>query len=168
MNRKRYSELTADILSEIPDADLELAVVDYIQDVKLRGDYSNEYDIISELSAGQQAVYTTWILEAEVNNGGFTQYFFNTNAQFLDEVLAGLKLIRADGFYRITQKAIEIYKSDHQKYAEAHGDNSVEAFLGLYNGGNLEESDKAFFSYPDNLSQLRITYIREHPAEFIQ
>ncbi|NVK85332.1 MAG: DUF4375 domain-containing protein [Cytophagia bacterium] len=74
LNRKVHTVLTKEILKATPDQDLEQVVVDDIMS-KFDEDHSNEFQIVEGLSKGRQSIYTTWCLEAEVNNGGFDQYF---------------------------------------------------------------------------------------------
>ncbi len=84
-NRKRYNGFTLSDLEKIPNDNIEQAIIDYIHDYVIQDDYENEYEKVKALSNGMQYVYTTWWLEAEVNNGGFNQYFYNSSGQFAEE-----------------------------------------------------------------------------------
>jgi hypothetical protein len=45
--------------------------VDHVLDVKVGRNFEHAVEVISNLSAGFRMVYATWVLEGEVNNGGF-------------------------------------------------------------------------------------------------
>ena len=87
-NRKIYTILDEDTLKQIPDDALEQAILDYINH-KVGEDYDNQYKIVTRLSKGFQAIYATWWVEAEVSNGGFNQYFWNSSGQFASEAVEG-------------------------------------------------------------------------------
>ena len=76
-NRKTYKELTPEILNAIPDDEVEQAVIDYVS-AKIGDDFDHEVQIVAKLPIGAQALYITWWVEAEVNNGGFNQYYWNS------------------------------------------------------------------------------------------
>jgi hypothetical protein len=78
---KTHARLDAAMLRSIPDADVEQAVVDYVSS-KLDGDEDREAQILKGLPAGARATWLTWIVEGEVNNGGFNRYYYNTAGKF--------------------------------------------------------------------------------------
>src|SRR5712672_1559263 len=76
-NRGIYRSLSPQILASIPDDKLEQAVFDYAAS-KLEGHHDDEVHIVNKFPPGVRALYVTWEVEAEVNNGGFHQYYWNT------------------------------------------------------------------------------------------
>jgi len=166
-NRKQYSSFSEETLKTISDEHLEQAIIDYILDYKIKNNYEKEYEIITNLSNGFQYIYLTWILEAEVNNGGFNQYFYNTSTKFTKEVLIALKALNANEFYKITNQAIELFNKVYEIHKKANKDGTLEAFLSTYEDSNLDTLDDEFYKYPENLSELRIKYIRTHVEEFL-
>src|SRR3990172_11679714 len=91
---RRYSRFDEVVLSQIPDDELERAIVGYVL-MKLEGRSEKEEEILRGLPAGMQVVYHTWLLEAEVNNGGFNQYFWNSPGRFAQAALQGLRRLGA-------------------------------------------------------------------------
>jgi hypothetical protein len=166
-NRKQYSSFSEETLKIISDEHLEQAIIDYILDYKIKNNYEKEYEIITNLSNGFQYIYLTWILEAEVNNGGFNQYFYNTSAKFTKEVLIALKALNANEFYKITNQAIKLFNKEYEIHKKAKKGGTLEAFLSTYEDSNLDTLDDEFYKYPENLSELRIKYIRTHVEEFL-
>jgi len=71
MNRPIYSILTTGILDTISDDKLEQTIIDNIfRKIETIDSYEEQYKVIKSLSIGRQAIFATWVLEAEVNNGG--------------------------------------------------------------------------------------------------
>lgn len=97
-------------------------------------------------------------LEAQVNNGGFEQYFYNSSGMFALETILALRTIGALKTASLLEAAILIgyptgYPADssfHQKLL-ANSDESME---------KLGELDNEFYSYSDDLSGLVNAYLR--------
>src|SRR5688572_20576983 len=43
------------------------------------------------LSYGQKALYYWWYVDAQVTNGGFTQFYFNDYGKYVPTIIKGLK-----------------------------------------------------------------------------
>ncbi|WBV60635.1 DUF4375 domain-containing protein [Chryseobacterium camelliae] len=56
----------------------------------------NWYNYVLNLPKDQQVVYTVVLLNWQVENGGFHQYFFNSYGQFAYLTIKNLKLIGAN------------------------------------------------------------------------
>ena len=172
LNRPVYENLDLNILNSIHDDYLEQTIIDNIF-CKLdtnSSSYEENYSIITALSNGRQAIFATWGLEAEVNNGGFNQYFFNSfsSGQYAEEARDGFRLIGAEKHANLTQRAIDTYMKNIEYYKQFN-DGTLESFNKSYENDPLEKIDKEFFTLKslENLSKLRISYIRKHIDEFI-
>jgi len=170
-NRPVFTELTLQILDSVHDDNLEQIIIDNIfskQDSI--GSNETNYSIIKSLSKGRQAVFATWGLEAEVNNGGFNQYFYNfsTSGQYAEEAADGFVLIGANKYANLTQRAIDLYMKNI-KYFENYKDGTLESFSKSYDNNPLDKLDKEFYALDsvEHMSKLRIDYIRKHKNEFI-
>ena len=166
-NRKRYSSFTADILKSIPDDRLEMAIIDYITDIRLKENYKEEYRIIKSLSKGMQYTYITWSLEGEVNNGGFIQYFYNSSGMFAGDLIEALHNIKAFKTEKIASEAITLYNKERALHDKVKKDGSMESFMSSYGESELGRLDKLFYKSGEDLSRLRITYIRSNPEQFL-
>lgn len=166
-NRKIYTEFDPEILASIPDEKLEQAILDYVID-KSKNPRTELADI-SRLSAGFQIVYSTMMLEAEVDNGGFNQYFFNSSGKFADIALRSLKELNAVEYIDILQNAMAVHAKEkgNALLQKLFARRSLQAFSDSYKLTSLDECDRAFYAVKTDLSQLRISYIREHPDLFI-
>ncbi len=165
-NRKIYKRLTTEIIESIPDDKLEQAIMDNI-DTNFKKGEPYTLDKISKLTKGRQAVFSTWWLEAEVNNGGFNQFYFNSSGQFAEMAVSGLKAIGAEKFSKLTSKANKIYNENKERLEE-FDDGTMESFSESYKDNPLNDLDTEFYKLYESepIGDLRITYIRNNTSEF--
>ncbi len=123
---------------------------------------------VLSLTVGQQMVYTTRILEMEVSNGGFNQYFWNSSGQFAEEALAGYRLLGAERHATIVEAAIETQHKERTQQALYKALGTMEAFMASYETTELPSLDDAFYRARReiDLTALRDDYIRRNPEEF--
>ena len=166
-NRRVYSELSVEILQTIPDDKLEQAIIDYIS-TKIEN-YQTELSDVSNLPPGFQMVYSTWVLEGEVNNGGFNQFFFNPSGQFAEMALRSLELIGATDYSELVRRAIDTHQLEMQNPAlqDLYEQATRKAFSESYKLSGLGDCDDAFYELNDRLSELRVSYVRSHPEDFV-
>ena len=166
-NRKIHKRLSLKILVTIPDNEIEQAIVDYVN-TKLTNPRSMLSDF-SNMSSGFQILFSTWVLEGEVNNGGFNQFFFNSSGQLADLALLSLKKLSAAKHYEVLEKAIAIHVQEKEScpLKKLYSMRTLKAFLASYKYSSLDKCDEEFNKLENSLSELRIQYIRAHPDEFI-
>jgi hypothetical protein len=166
-NRRIYKELSLEILATIPDDQIELAILDYI-DTKI-SDYRMRFDVISNMPEGFQMVHSTMALETQVNNGGFNQFFYNPSGQYAEMALRSLNLIGATEYYEILQKAIETYmnEKDNLELQNLYSQRTLEGFSKSYKLTLLSEWDEKFYALGECLHHLRMDFIRSNPEMFI-
>ena len=92
------------------------------------------------------------LLESEVNNGGFDQFFFNTNDEWNDLLVSSAQAIKAFDVAQICEKALKI----KAKY-EGPEEGVIE---------QLGECDDAFYNSKDYIESLCVQYAREHRDQF--
>ena len=153
---------TADSFVGISDENLEQAVVDNIQS-RMNSQFSNEEDIVRNLPAWQKAVYVTWILEAEVNNGGFNQFYYNSSGQFADLSEDAFKAMGAIKFAQLAHQANVVYNSIKDDLAK-YDDGTIESFSKSYKDNPLNDLDTKFYALykEEPLSEIRIKYIKDN------
>ena len=164
-NRRIYKKLDEAVLRAIPDSELEQAVFDYAT-TKLEGHYEQEAAIVAKLPPGVRSLYLTWTVEAEVNNGGFNQYFFNTDGKFASQAVEAFEYFGAMDHAALMREANALRASESalmQKYKEK---GTLEAFSESYEHSKLGPLDERFYKLTENLSQLRIARIRATPEQF--
>lgn len=131
-------------------------------------DGREEKEIVKTLTSGQKAIYITWIVEGEVNNGGFNQFYFNSSGQLADMCEESFRTLGANKFADLVGQANQLYdeiKDDLEKY----NDGTIESFSKSYEENPLGNLDEKFYDlYEDEpLSEMKIRYIRNNVNEFI-
>ena len=116
-------------------------------------------------SIPQKVFSSIWAVEAEVNNGGFSQYFLNRSCETAGFVAEALETIGAPRTAEICRRAIAAafptgLPSDPNAISEAASDFSDET------EAKLSVLDGEFFQYPHDLTKLLFGYVSEHPEEF--
>ena len=163
---RRYRELTPELLRSISADDVGAAIVQHVA-IQTEGlDDDARARAIHDLPPGTQAVYSTWVVDAEVNNGGFNQFFFNPSGQFAGLALAGYELMDAEEYARVMRAAIATYESERDTLAPFHRDRSLESFSESYRHTALGEIDQRYYSLGDHIYNLWAIFVKTRPELF--
>jgi hypothetical protein len=122
------------------------------------GFWAVDYDALPEPKRVFRAI---WELEAQVNNGGFHQYFWNTSAWAVPGITDALRAIGATATAAVVNAAIapvgrDVPWQDDEARREklATSPDTVRQ--------ELEDLDQAFFRYPNDLTTLLYQYVCKH------
>jgi hypothetical protein len=118
----------------------------------------------SDLTVPEQVFVAVWTLEADVNNGGFDQYYLNSSGDYAWHAPAALRAIGAEKTAAIAEQANAPFgpdgpPSDHDA-RQAARDGFPEEVDDLW-----DDCDQAFYAYPDDLTTLLSAYVRSHSSE---
>ena len=162
-----HIELTADIIDNTKDDELLQLIFENLAS-KFPTDYTKEFETVQTLSKPQQAIHIIWGFEAEVNNGGFNQYYYNSDGQFADLLSKALRFIGANQFADLSERANEIYKNEYKTITKQQ-DGTLEGFSKSYENNPLEVLDDEFYELyqQEDLQQLQVDFIRENKNSFI-
>jgi hypothetical protein len=164
-NRKIYTSLDIETLQSIADDDLEQAVVDYVcEKIENAGE---ERIAIAALSDGNRALWHTWVLDGEVNNGGFNQYYWNTNGLFSEQAVEAFRFFGATNHATLMQKANTVRAEEEIAMKKYRDENTLVSFSASYDESKLGPIDDEYYSLDEVLSALRIAKIRQSPELFI-
>lgn len=164
-NRKVNLHLTPEILASIPEDNLEQAVMDYVIE-KIAGDYDKEGEVLASVPVGVRALYLTWIVEGEVNNGGFNQYYWNSSGRYASAAVEAFEFFSATKHAELMREANQVHSIEAAQMQKFKDRGSLEAFSESYNATKLGPLDNRFFGLKENLSALRIAKIRSSPELF--
>ena len=136
-------------------------ISDFVQDK------DHEMGRMKQLSPGQKALYFWWLLDAEVTNGGFVQFYYKGYGRYVPALLKGMGLVgdpkmkgliqEADSIYKINQQAIE--KADKEDQVETELQDEEEEMT------ELDALDEKYYALHDHTMALLEQYIRQHPNE---
>jgi hypothetical protein len=109
----------------------------------------------------ERVVYVTQLLEAEVNNGGFDQFFRNSSGNLSKEIVAAFTRIGAVKTAAICEKAISVFPSPVPATQEERNRLLTEETEAI-----LDKYDDEFYHSEENLDALNKQYIKEYKAWF--
>ena len=127
-------------------------------------------DSMETLNAEQRILYITQALEMEVNNGGFAQFFFNSDGCLGNEIVSSFEKIGAMKTAEICKKAISIYgdkvpndREEREEILTPDDEKEEERIEAI-----LNECDDAFFEYEEDLVELNYQFIINHKESFLK
>ena len=166
-NRPIYKILTTQTIDTTSDNNLLQTVFDNLVE-KCPQDYTKEYQTVLGWTKSQQAIFIIWLLESEVNNGGYNQFYYNSSGQYAELATGALKLIGALKLADLTSRANQIYKKDKEKITK-YQDGTSEGFSKSYDDNPLDKFDDEFYDLEkkENLQKLQVNFIRNHKQDFI-
>ena len=119
-------------------------------------------DAIEKLNEHERVFYITQTLEQEVNNGGFSQYFYNSSGDFSNELVDAFTKIGALQTADICKKALAVFEG----IVPTDRDERDALLDNLDCDEIWDACDDAFYEYEDNLTALNYAYIMQHRAFF--
>ena len=101
-----------------------------------------------------------------MNNGGFSQFFYNSSGNFSNELVKAFTAIGANATAAICQKAVAAFgrdipvdRDERQEMLDELESEEINEIL--------EECDDAFYDYEDNLNELNYSFIVQNKESFI-
>ena len=165
-NRRKYASFDLATLRDIKDEHLEPAILDYIF-ARIARDPENKKQAVLALPRGFRSVYLSWLVEAEVLNGGFNQYFWNSSAEFAELTPAALTEIGSPEAAQIMRQAIATANAESATMGRFRAEGTVEAFLESYKHTKLNDLDDPFGELAAQFRALRLRYIRANENAFL-
>ncbi len=138
----------------------ELDIFDIYEDICEKCNYG---DSMEKLNEHERVFFVTQLLEGEVNNGGFSQFFYNSSGNSSNEIVDSFTKIGALKIAKICEKAVSVFGG----HIPNDRDEREDLLDSLDCDDILDECDDAFYKYPDDLEKLTITYITNH-ADYFQ
>lgn len=108
---------------------------------------------LSALSQDERELVALWRLEADVNNGGFLQFFCNWGEETCALALLALERIGADAARRCLRRMRDVI-AHYGARGQGEGWSDLPALLTDEESDRLETLDEEFWDYPDPLDAL--------------
>lgn len=166
-NRDKHQTLTEQILDTTSEDEISYIIFESLN-AKLPKDYTKEYQTVLTWTKPRQAIYMICLLEMEVNNGGYNQFYYNTSGQYYKHLPDALDMIGAKKFADLTERANKVYEQENNKITK-NQDGTIEGFSKSYDDNPLNKFDNEFYDLykVEDLQKLQVDYIRAHKQEFI-
>jgi len=147
------------ILGQPDPTDLIIALGDYLWQ-KSGEDFS-----LNTLNVYEKRMLLVFWMEAEVNNGGFDQFFFNSTGAFAEETAEALSHIHAPLYASIFQKALDAFpvspvpkdEGERREILDELDDEVSDVWNAL---------EDRFYECEENLTEQLIAYVQTHRPEF--
>ena len=118
------------------------------------------------LTDSEKVFYCVWVLEGQVNNGGFDQYFFNTRGEYSVEAVDAFEKIGAGKTAEIIGRANSIFENGRatkdrtarKEDLDALPESAQEALRGL---------DDEFYKCDEDFDKLLYEFVVKHEAGFL-
>lgn len=113
------------------------------------------------LTHPEKVLNSIFWLEADVNNGGFEQYYFNSSGNYALDTPPALEEIGA-------KRTAEIVKEANSHFPGGHPSKDWDERISLEDQVSEEirtkwrELDSEFYKYEDPLEQLQVNYMKSH------
>jgi hypothetical protein len=98
--------VTLNDIERCPDLDVEWLIVREVLP-RIRGGFEAEKRAMLDLPKFVAALCATWLLESDVRNGGFEQFFFNQQPFIWERALEGYSMFGIEDLARATDQALE-------------------------------------------------------------
>lgn len=162
--RPKITILTPDLLRSFPVEHLDTALIEYING-KL-SPYHYTRSELQQLPRGLQVFYLSFIVEAEVMNGGLNQFFWNSSSEYAELVSPALRDLEATAAADLFEQAFSVAKHDAPRIAEFKSIRTPQAFSDSYKNNPLNELDEPFSKLASDFSRLRLRYTQRHVENF--
>jgi hypothetical protein len=127
-----------------------LEIIVRLQEKEQRGGYES-------LAAQERVVLDVAALEAEVNNGGLNQFFFNSAGDRVFATIEALKEIGAPETARIVEDACGLFAGEPSRDRRVRQEQ-----LEQLDDTSFDPVDQRFYAYPEALEELLEAYCGKH------
>jgi hypothetical protein len=124
---------------------------------------------LARLNRGQRALYMLFEVDGDVQNGGFSQFYFNSGGSFAEDVPAAARAIGADRYARLAEAANRVLMGG-RTFAVPREQPPREARLEGLPEEAFARVEDAWSNPPagePDLDVLAARYVRAHPHMFL-
>ena len=116
------------------------------------------------LSPGRRIVWGWFMVDGEVNNGGFNQLFWNDSRRSVSLAREAFQLIGATDHLQLLDEAVARLDANLDLFKRYAVLRTLDAFSESYAEGVFDDLDRRYFDL--DADPLLVAYIRSHPEEF--
>jgi hypothetical protein len=162
MSEHDISRIRRDIIERTLDDELESAVFHIV----LQSLHGGRLVLktIQSLPRGFGFVFATMLLEKEVDNGGFIQFFHNSSGKVFRLAMDGFRSFGCSDHVALLEKVAAQYARERPALKAEWKKHSLEAISQTYKTSKLPAFDEQWYALP-SASAPRIRYIRHNTAE---
>ncbi len=163
LRKKARKKLDLRVLARISDEDLVEETVDHLTKARFKDDPSNH---LAEMTPGLRHIYLTWLLDAEVKNGGLHQFFWNNEHTLAAEAAESFRALGAQEVADLVKRAIVTFSKAFPQWQKLRRKGTLKAFAESRECTALDKLDDRYYERAQTLESLQVRYIRSHLEEF--
>lgn len=130
--------------------------------VKWKNSFKSKRDFVESLPKEQKLIYAIWILDMNVKNGGFQQYYHNSNGEIYDISATAAKEMKMKNVFEIITKANKLFLADNSENKEiAFSDMQRDELSKLDREYYQADTDKYIYNSIAN-------YIKSNKEKFVK
>ena len=154
----KLARLSPETLASVSDDELESALVGYVLDRMVPA--MDDAAAVAALPPALQAWYVAFVVDAEVLNGGFNQFFFNSSGVFAPMAPAAFAQIGIPEAGELVVRALQLLEAHAPALEAAEAAGTIEAFMETYIDQPFEELDDAYGAQEERWREARIHFLR--------
>lgn len=118
-----------------------------------------------QLSYAQKALFYWWLVDAQVTNGGFLQFYYNDYGKYVPTILKSLRHIGDNRMADLINRSYELYLEENRSIKDARG-KGLEAVSLLYKEVNsFDTLDTEYYRLNNKTMKKIENYFRKNPNE---
>lgn len=161
--RPVLTDISASALLALNGEDLDLALYDYVAG-KL--DMDAPEAALRELPRGLQVCYMSFVVEAEVMNGGLSQFFWNSSGELAAMIAPALRELGAHEAAGLFEKALFVAEQEAPMRARLKAENTWQSFSASHEETRLDQFDQPLAELAERFPMLRAAFIRDNQDRF--
>ena len=111
-----------------------------------------------------RGLYAAYLLDGEINNGGFSQLFFNGYGEWLDEAIAGLAAAGLEGHRQVMVEAADYGITLLDELQSAQAGASLQSYADWADTSGFRPFDDRWYALP-SIDAAFDRYLVEHADE---
>lgn len=158
MNDALRSEVS-DALAKSGDDDVIGELTTVIADHLALGT-DEELERFDELPDGLRIIWATWIVEADVLNGGFNQLYWNSTGAYAPAAAEAYRLLGVVEAAEVVEQSLEILDMEKDVLEQYWKAGTLEAFSESYKHTSLGTLDARLAELEERCQKARIEFVR--------
>ena len=122
---------------------------------------------LQKFPPGLRMIRVAMCLDDQVCNGGFHQYFWNTEGKDIDLIEKAFAHFGAKKHATLASAAVKIFRKDDRIRKSYEVERTLESFGESAREDNYDDLDTQYFEIKENIESVICRYVRKHPDEFV-
>jgi hypothetical protein len=156
------SGFSAEELAGIPDDGLVDAVLGVVVASSMGREPRDIAAILDASPEGFGIVHSVWLLDGEVRNGGFHQYFWNHGHAYVEMTQRSLARLGAGDHRRLFEEACRIADIERPASGKKGKRAAVQAFSRSAVSSPLNALDARWYDLPE-VGPILVAFVRQNP-----